>query len=132
MRFQLFLPRDAYPSKLPLGGLYDQYGRGVRLALDANANLVAEDVRPDPGGIQPIASLPFAVGRWACVVVSYDRADGAVSLRTDTVIGFGTTSNDAIDRADLGLTYLDGANDKASIAGWYDDVAISATDLACP
>lgn len=129
LRFRVFLPEDGYPEMLPLAGLSDLGGEaGISLALHESKGIVAMDVANGAA----IAGAPVQLGTWACVAISVDRSNGAVVLDVDGTTSAGAVASGNVDRVHLGLSYEDGRNENASVAAWFDDVAVATAPLACP
>lgn len=132
LRFSLLVPYDSYPDGLPLAGLVDAAGDGVRVELRVGGGNISLSVRDTRGGAATSLGL-IAWDQWTCVEIDLDDA-GVLHARreTDLLTGTATTLTAATAKtAEVGMRWTFGGSSNASNNMHYDDVVIGTAPAGC-
>lgn len=133
MQFSFYLPKDGYPTVLPLGGFHGTSG-ALTVSLSGSQHITLTDKLA--GGNKTITLGNAQLGTWQCVELQVD-SKGTLDAWLGTThtptgkLASGATAFSAIDAAEVGLSYDEGKNPNASVVAFFDDVVVAPTAVGC-
>ncbi len=133
MQFSVYLPKDGYPTALPLGGFHGASG-DLTVSMNNSSQIVLSDKLA--GGTKLHALGASALGTWQCIEIQIADS-GALDAwlgKTHALHGTlasGPSSFTSVDAVEIGLSYVGGANANASVVGFYDDVVVAPAAVGC-
>ena len=133
MQFSVYLPKDGYPTSLPLGGFHGASG-DLTVSMSNSSQIVLSDKLA--GGSKAHTLGSSALGTWQCVeiLIADNGALDAWLGKTHALHGTlasGASSFNSVDAVEIGLSYVGGANPNASVVGFYDDVVVAPAAVGC-
>ena len=133
MQFSFYLPKDGYPTVLPLGGFHGTSG-ALTVSLNGSQHITLTDKLA--GGNKTYTLGNAQLGSWQCVELQVDAKGtldawlGTSHLATGSLASGGSAFS-AIDAAEIGLSYDEGKNPNASVVAYFDDVVVAPAAVGC-